>query len=111
MSTDSLELWLLNVKGGTSASILEDYDQAKRIVRLIGKVDALIRTKSNDLRLVVRRNRENLIAALPPRRVWLSIKLLRSLEHDDTDNQTTSVLNNGGKEDAIVDGKPSIHMI
>ncbi|CAF9943271.1 MAG: hypothetical protein ALECFALPRED_010974 [Alectoria fallacina] len=63
-------------------------------------------TKNNDLRLVVRRNREDLIAALPPKRVWLSIKHLRSLEHDGTDNQTTSVVKKGGKEDAIVDGKP-----
>lgn len=102
---------MLNVKGGTSASILEDYDQAKRIVRLISKVDALIGTKNNDLRLVVRRNREDLIAALPPKRVWLSIKHLRSLEHDGTDNQTTSVVKKGGKEDAIVDGKPCIHII
>ena len=94
-----------------SASILEDYDQAKRIVRLISKVDASIRTRSDDLKLLVRRNREDLIAALPPRRVWLSIKQLRSLEHGDTDKQTTSVLNNGGKEDAIVDGRPSVPII
>lgn len=103
----TIYLCWLKMKGGNYGSILEDFDQAKRIVRLITKVDSLIQRSSDDIKHVVRRNREDLIATLPPRRVWLSIKHLRRIvEQDHTNSQTMSFENVEGKEDVIVDGKP-----
>ena len=101
-----LELWLLNVKGGSQATLLEDLDQAKRIVQLITKVDTMLRKYSPEVKHVVRQHRENLIFSLPPRRVWLSVKQLRSSEQGNTHEKNSGIQNCKDKEDVIVDGKP-----
>lgn len=87
--------------GGTTASLLEDFVQANRIARLVTGVDSLIRNSSNKVKHIVRQNRERLIATLPPRRVWLSIKRLRHMICTDTESETMSFDYHEGKEDAI----------
>ena len=104
-----MKICLLKMKGGNRAFILKDFDQAKRIFRLIAIVDSLIRESSNAIKRVLRQNTEDLIATLPPRRVWLSIKHLRGIvEQDHISSQTMSFESIEGKEDIIVDGKPGI---
>ena len=98
----------LNVKGGTPEFVLRDNDQAERIVQLNIKVDASIRGASGEVTILVRKNREDLMATLPPRRVWLSIKHLRHLDRYRINKMTISSEKHKDKEDAIVDGKPNI---
>ena len=100
---------IADVKGGTTASLPVDFVQAKRIVRLITGVDSLIRNSSNKVKHNVRQNRERLIATLPPRRVWLSMKHLRHIVFTDTDCETVSFDYHEGKEDAIANGKRDTH--
>ena len=100
-----LRLLLLNVKGGSHATLLEDLDQARRIVQLIIKVDTLIRKYSPEVKHVVRQHREDLICTLPPRRVWLSVKELRSFEQEDDHGKILGFPIRKDKEDVIVDGK------
>ena len=100
---------MLNAEGGTSASSLKDFDQARRIVQLIINVDTLLRNKSGEIKQLVRQNREDLIATLPPRRVWLSVKRLRESSEGHAKDKARSFENNKHGEDAIVDGKSSIH--
>ena len=94
--------------GETIESALWDMDQSKRIVQLIIKVDTSIKNCSGEVKRVVRQNREDLIASLTPRHVWLSVKCLRHIENSKATNQTTSFESNTDKEDVIVDGKHSI---
>ncbi|KAM0797655.1 hypothetical protein BDR22DRAFT_810083 [Usnea florida] len=100
---------IADVKGGTTASLLEDFVQANRIVRLITGVDSLIRNSSNKVKHIVRQNRERLIATLPARRVWLSIKRLRHMVYTGTESETMSFDYHEGKEDAIANGKRDTH--
>lgn len=102
--TKLLELWLLNGKGGSQATLLEDLDQARRIVQLVTKVDTLIRDYSAEVKHVVRQNRDNLIFTLPPRRVWLAVKQLRSFEQEDIHEKNLELQTRKDKEDVIVDG-------
>ena len=101
---------IADVKGGTTASLLEDFVQANLIVRLITGVDSLIRNSNNKVKHNVRQNRERLIATLPPRRVWLSIKRLRHIIYTDTESETMSFDYHEGKEDAIANGKRDTHL-
>ena len=98
----------LNVKGGTPEFVLRDEDQAKRIVQLYIKVDNSIRRASSEVKMLVRKNQEDLIATLPPRRIWLSIKHLRHLDRYLKDKMTMNSEEHKDKEDAVVDGKPFI---
>ena len=100
---------IADVKDGRIASLPEDFDQAKRIVRLITGVDSFIRNNSDEVKHVVRQNRERLIATLPPRRVWLSVKHLRHIIHTDTDSEVMSFDYHEGMEDAIANGKQDTH--
>ena len=106
---EPLELWLLNIKGGSEATLLEDLDQAKRIVQLITKVDTLIKSYSPEVKHVVRQNRDDLIFTLLPRRVWLSVKQLRSFEQGDIHEKNLDFQTRKDKEDVIVDGKLGAH--
>ena len=96
----------MNVEGGSSASIYEDFDQAKRIVQFIIKIDTLVKKESSETKRLVRQNREALIATFPPRRVWLSVKQLRSFEQDHSSDKTMNIERYMDEEDAVVDGKP-----
>ena len=102
---EPLELWLLNGKGGSQAALFEDLDQAKRIVQFITKVDTMLRRYSPEIKHVVRQHRDDLIFTLPPRRVWLSVKQLRSFEHEYTHEKKSGFQERKDKEDIIVDGK------
>ena len=97
--------------GGTIESTFWDIDQGRLIAQLIIKVDTSIKNCSGEVKRVVRQNREDLIATLTPRHVWLSVKFLRSTDKSQVKNQSTSSESNTEKEDAIVDGKPSIDLI
>ena len=81
--------------------------QAKQIVQLVIKVDTAIKNCSGEVKYVVRQNREDLIASLTPRHVWLSVKFLRHIENSKAKDQTTSFESNTDKEDVVVDGKRS----
>ena len=102
---EPFKLSLLIVKGGSQATLLEDLDQAKRIVQLITKVDTLLRENSPEVKHVVRQHRDDLIFTLPPRRVWLSVKQLRFSEQGHTHGKNLGLQNRKDKEDVIVDGK------
>ena len=81
-------------------------------MQLIINVDTLIRNKSGEVKRVVRENREDLIATLPSRQVWLSVKRLRELSEGHTKDNVVRLENNqiaSHAEDAIIDGKSSIH--
>ena len=78
-------------------------------MQLIINVDTLVRNKSGEIKRVVRQNREDLIATLPSRRVWLSVKRLRELSEGHTKDNAVSLENNQNAEDAIIDGKFSLH--
>ena len=78
-------------------------------MQLIIIVDTLIRDNSGEIKRVVRQNREDLIATLPSRQVWLSVKRLRELSQGHTKDNAVSLKNNQNAEDAIIDGKSSIH--
>ena len=100
---------VLNVEGGTPASVIRDLDQTMRIVQFIIKVDTSMKKESLEVKQSVRKNREDWIATLPPRRVWLSVKHFRYLERGRTNDKTMGLESNKHKEDSIIDGKPSIH--
>ena len=102
---EPFKLSLLIVKGGSQATLLEDLDQARRIVQLITKVDTLLRENSPEVKHVVRQHRDDLIFTLPPRRVWLSVKQLRFSEQGHTHGENLGLQDRKDKEDVIVDGK------
>lgn len=112
LSKDKInETLVAELEGGTPATYLADVIQAKRIVRLITKVDFSIRENSAEVKDVVLRNREDLIATLPSTRVWLAIKHLRHLVEEDINSPTLSFEITGGKEDAIAGGKPRVYLL
>ena len=64
-----------------------------------------MRHQRSDVRRTVLQNRENLIATLPPRRVWQTVKYLRMLGEIQDKNKDLSF----EKEDIIVNGESSDH--
>ena len=100
---------MLNVKGGSQGTLLEDLDHAKRIVQLIIKVDTFVKNYIPKVKNVVRQHRDDLIFTLPPRRVWLLVKEIRSFEQGDIHEMSWEFGTRKDKEDVIVDGKLGTH--
>ena len=68
----------------------------------------MLQKYSPEVKHVVRQHRDDLIFTLPPRRVWLSVKQLRSSEQGHTHEKNLGFQNRKDKEDIIVDGKLGI---
>ena len=98
--------------GGDEASLAYDFRQANLIMRLISITDGIMRGLQDDLGVIIRQQRLDLISSLPFHRVWLMVKIMRNWAH----SRPTAIMHNikqgmsfEGIEDALLDGNVSSH--
>ena len=91
--------------GGNQITIMHDLTQASRIMRLLVITDRIIKSSDFELKSVIRKQREDLICSLPPKRVWLFVKQMRTIGlHARKPMSEREQLGVEGVEDIFVEG-------
>lgn len=101
--------WLIFIAGGNSSTLMTDFRQAELVMRLIGITDRIMRASDDRSKDIIRKHREDLISSLPPRRVWLLAKIMKSWSNRKLNAQARKLSNWSqvsfeGIEDALAEG-------